>query len=76
MINGMRKVIQYRIAYYGPDRHLIWCGCKHGFLPAGLHLYHKTYDTIEDAMASYRAVRKAHSGWHDDIYIDSYITYV
>ena len=72
----MRKEVKYFIAYYGPDgNHKVWSDIKNDFVPAGMHLWYAVYDTIEDAMKACRAVRKACSGWHDDIYIDSYLTY-
>lgn len=64
-------MIKYRIIYLGDDRYLAWDADHKRFVPAGMHLYISTWNHLEDAMQEMRRVRKACSGWTDNIYLDS-----
>lgn len=64
-------MIKYRIVYLGDDRYLAWDADNKRFVPAGMHLYISTWSSLEYAMQEMRKVRKACSGWANNIYLDS-----
>ena len=71
----MKKHIKYFIAAYLPDRVLWWDDDFKRWVPAGLCLYRSTWDSLDDVFRIVRKVKKSCSGWHDDIYIDTYVAY-
>lgn len=78
----MDKIIKYRIVYYAPGtklgspKHLAWCEEQKRFIPQELRLYTTSYDSLDEVFKAIRKVKKACTGWYDDIYIDSYISSV
>lgn len=70
----VRKKVKYFIAYYG-DTPRAWDADKSRFVPYGMDLYTTFYDRPEDAMREMRKVRKEASGWMDNIFIDSKLSY-
>ena len=72
----MKKHIKYFIAYYGSDHAMAWDNDNNRWVPYDMKLYISTWDKPEDVFPVVRKVKKACSGWYDDIYIDSRLAYI
>lgn len=72
----MKKIIKYRVTYYGNKNSMAWDAENARFVPSGLNLYIISYDNLSDAMQAAKTAKKKCSGWYDDIYVDSYLQYV
>ena len=70
----MKLKIKYFIAYYGPTFARAWDDAGRRWVPYGMRLYISYFEDIAEAFAVLRRVRRACSGWHDDILIDSVLT--
>lgn len=66
--------VKYFIAYYGPTFCRAWDNENKKWIPYGLHLYITYFYDLDDAFKTIKDVRRACSGWRDDIVIDSVIT--
>lgn len=64
-------MIKYRIVYLGNDKYLAWDTDYKRFVPAYMHLYVTTWDSLDDCMKEMHNVKKAYSGWSSDIYLDT-----
>ena len=71
----MQEKIKYFIAYYGGKAPKAWDADKSRFIPYDMHLYITYYDNLDDVFREMRKVRKLASGWRDEIYIDSRLSY-
>ena len=71
----MEGKIVYRILYLGNPM-LAWCEDQKRFIPAGMHLYVTTYDELDDALKAVKKVKRACSGWADEICLDSLKRYI
>ena len=72
----MKRKVKYFIAYYGPTFCRAWDNENKKWIPYGLHLYITYFDNLDDAFQIIKGVRRACSGWRDNIVIDSIITCV
>lgn len=64
-------MIKYRIVYLGDEKYLAWDNDSRRFIPANMHLYVTTFDTFEECMKVARDVKRTHSGWNENIFVDS-----
>lgn len=71
----MQEKVKYFIVYYGGKSSKAWDADNSRFVPYGMDLYTTFYDRPEDAMREMRKVRKEASGWMDNIFIDSKLSY-
>lgn len=70
----MKKNIKYFIAHYGVNFPSAWDNDQKRWVPIGMKLYISAWDSIEEIWPIIRSVKKACSGWRNDIYIDSFIS--
>lgn len=70
----MKTKVKYFIAHYGAGSAHAWDADGARWVPHGMKLYITFWDNINDVFRECSKVRRACSGWHDDIYIDSELT--